>query len=257
MVWMTQNGMKLNVKKTQLMLLGNSHNVKELGQIELEIDGTTIVSQDTMNSLGLTIYSTMTWYDHINKISRSFHLSARSLYPLRPLLTENQFFDIFYTCAVSRINYMSILWGAANNCGRYLIEKKMRQAARILLYKNRQDRVRSDMYLRLKWLLPYDLYLYNLMCFVYTNIHNINPCPYFSNVFTSFCQVHSHETKQGRTRTFMYPIFEHTTMVNDAFRMRLQRNRTVNQQKLKLLHHSGFLNLKFIYYLVFKLKYLI
>jgi hypothetical protein len=146
MVWMTQNGMKLNVKKTQLMLLGNSHNVKELGQIELEIDGTTIVSQDTMNSLGLTIYSTMTWYDHINKISRSFHLSARSLYPLRPLLTENQFFDIFYTCAVSRINYMSILWGAANNCSHYLIEKKMRQAARILLYKNRQDPVRSDMY---------------------------------------------------------------------------------------------------------------
>jgi hypothetical protein len=55
------------------------------------------------------------------------------------------------------------------------------------------------MYLRLKWLLPYDLYFYNLMCFVYTNIHNINPCAYFSNVFTSTFQIHNYETRMNKS----------------------------------------------------------
>jgi hypothetical protein len=80
---MKRNGMKLNVKKTQLILLENAHNISKIGQVKLELDGTTIFSQDTLKSLGLTIDSKLTWYDHLNKISRSFHLAARSLYPLR------------------------------------------------------------------------------------------------------------------------------------------------------------------------------
>jgi hypothetical protein len=90
---------------------------------------------------------------------------------------------------------MSILWGAANNSGRFVIERKLRQAARILLHKHRQDPIKSDMYEKLKWLLPNDLYLFNLMCFVYQNIHSIKPCPYFSNVFITTGQIHNHETR--------------------------------------------------------------
>jgi hypothetical protein len=195
MLWMDKNGMKLNVTKTQLLVLGNSYNVSQMGQVEIDLDGTIIKSQDTLKSLGLTIDSKLTWYEHINKLSRSYHLAARSLYPLRYLLNNQQFLNIFNACVISKVKYMSILWGAANNSGRKVVERYMRKSARIILNKNWQDPIRSDMYKILKWLMPHDLYLFNLLCFVYENMHGINACSYFSDVFKVNHEIHNHDTR--------------------------------------------------------------
>jgi hypothetical protein len=84
-LWMKDNGMKLNVSKTQVILLGNAHNVAKIGPINIQIDGTIITSSDTLKSVGLTIDSRLSWVDHINKLSRSYHLSARSLLSIEVL----------------------------------------------------------------------------------------------------------------------------------------------------------------------------
>jgi hypothetical protein len=103
--------MKLNVGKTQFIVLGNGYNLAEIGKVQINIDGITIASQGTLKCLGLTVDSRLTWIEHINKLSRNLHLSARSLYPLRHLLTENQFIQIFNAVVFSKCNYISLLWG--------------------------------------------------------------------------------------------------------------------------------------------------
>jgi hypothetical protein len=196
--WMNDNGMKLNVLKTQVVVLGNAHNVAKIGTITLQIDDTTVTSQETLKSLGLTIDAKLSWLDHINKLSRSFHLSARSLYPLRSLLTDEQFRSIFNACVLSKCMYMSVLWGAATNNSLKIIERRIRQAARILLNKKWQDPIRADIYSTLKWFLPKDFYTYNLLCFVYHTIHNPNSNCYFLNQLRLSSDVHSHETRKAK-----------------------------------------------------------
>jgi hypothetical protein len=170
--WMNENGMKLNVTKTQFIVLGNGHNLTKIGQIQINIEGTTINSQDTFKSLGLTVDSRLTWVDHINKLSRNLHLSARSLYPLRHLLTDNQFILVFNAGVISKCNYMSLLWGAANQTNCNVIDRRIRQAARVILGKRWCDPVKSDIHSCLKWFFPHELHTFHLMCFTYKIIHS-------------------------------------------------------------------------------------
>jgi hypothetical protein len=44
--WMSKNGMRLNISKTQLIVIGNASNVARVGQVSIELDGVTIISTD-------------------------------------------------------------------------------------------------------------------------------------------------------------------------------------------------------------------
>jgi hypothetical protein len=55
--WMSSNGMTLNMSKTQIIVIGNAANVARIGQVSIEINGTTINSSDCIKSLGLQIDS--------------------------------------------------------------------------------------------------------------------------------------------------------------------------------------------------------
>jgi len=40
--WMTKNGMRLNLDKTQLIVIGNAQNVTKIGKVEIIVDNITI-----------------------------------------------------------------------------------------------------------------------------------------------------------------------------------------------------------------------
>jgi hypothetical protein len=75
---MSNNGMWLNISKTQLIVVGNASDVARVGQVSTELDGLTIISTGSIRSLGLVIDSRLSWTQHLNKISRTHHLMANS-----------------------------------------------------------------------------------------------------------------------------------------------------------------------------------
>jgi hypothetical protein len=131
---------------------------------------------------------------HINS-SETLHLSARSLYPLRHLLTENQ---VFNAVVFSKYNYMSLLWGAANKTNCNIIERRICQAARVILMKRWFDRIKFEIHSCLKWLLPHELHTFHLICFKYKTIHSQSICSYFGEVFKSVGDLHSHGTRNTK-----------------------------------------------------------
>jgi len=192
--WMTLNGMQLNVEKTQLILLGNAVNVSRIGQITINIDGKTIQSSDTIKSLGLTIDAELKWLTHINKLSRSYHLTAKSLYPLKRILSTDNFIKIFNACVLSLCNFMSIIWGTASKSSLKIIEKNIRTSARIILGKRKYDPIKDDIYGRLGWFLPKDSYDYSALCLIF-KITKTEEIPYFRNTLKYRHEIHSHQTR--------------------------------------------------------------
>jgi hypothetical protein len=112
--WMSENGMALHVSKTQLIVVGNASNVARVGQVSLDINGTVILSSDCIKSLGLQIDSKLSWSHHINSLSRCFHFMAKSLYPLKPVLSIMNFMRIIEACVICLTNYMVFIWGNAS-----------------------------------------------------------------------------------------------------------------------------------------------
>jgi hypothetical protein len=101
--------MTLNVSKTQLIVVGSASNVARIGQVSLDINGTVILSSDCIKSLGLQIDSKLFWSHRINSLSRRFHFMAKSLYPLKPVLSLVSFTRVIEACLISLTNYMVIV----------------------------------------------------------------------------------------------------------------------------------------------------
>jgi hypothetical protein len=79
---------------------------------------------------------------------------------------------------------MSLIWGSANKSSSKAIVRKIRQSARTVLRKGWQDPISYDIHNTLKWFLPHEMYLYNLLCFTYDITNSSTKSCYFYNVFT-------------------------------------------------------------------------
>jgi hypothetical protein len=179
MDWMKCNGMSLNVSKTQLIVIGNASNVARVGQVSIDVNGTVIVSTDCIKSLGLYKDSNLSWNQHINSLSRRYHFMAKSLYPLKPVLSSINMLRIIEACLISLTNYMVIIWGNASESNIRIIDRCIRSSARALLSKSKYDRILSDIYEQLHWLLPADSHIYFSLCLIY-KILKRQCIPYFN-----------------------------------------------------------------------------
>jgi len=199
---MKDNGMKLNIEKTHVILLGNASNIAKIGRISININGTLVQSSDKLTSLGLTIDPQLKWSHHINNISRNYHFVAKSLYPLKHLLSPQNFRKIFHACANSLLNYMSVRGQLPNLLFIYLnllllfipkLESNIRGSARIILKKSKSEPI-FEIYNTLNWLLPLDIHTYFTICFLY-NVIVLNSYPFFQDLFKNRGDIHSHMTR--------------------------------------------------------------
>jgi hypothetical protein len=127
---MRLNGIKINVKKLQLLV---SFNVPKIGQYSIELYGTIIRSSETIKIVGFVIDSRLKWAQQINKISRSNHLAARSIYPLRSILSENYFLLLVNAYIMSIFDYMVIILGNASKKCSSCVYRCIPRAARSVL----------------------------------------------------------------------------------------------------------------------------
>lgn len=195
--WMVGNGMKINVKKTQLIILGNAHNVAKIGQITINFDGVTITSQSTIKCLGLKIDSKLSWYDHINDLSRKCHFVAKSLHPLRPIISMQNYLKIMNACVISLVNYMVAIWGTAAKKHLRIIESCMRKSARNILGMRKFDPVSDYMHTKLKWLLPQENHFYRINLFIFQVSQR--KLPYFNDFLVRSSEIHDHFTRGNDT----------------------------------------------------------
>jgi hypothetical protein len=75
--------------------------------------------------------------------------------------------------------------------------RKIRQSARTVLRKGWQDPISYDIHNTLKWFLPHEMYLYNLLGFTYDVTNCSTKSCYFYNVFTPVSDIHTHDTRNS------------------------------------------------------------
>jgi len=72
--WLKQNYLKINVEKTQLLLLGGKSREQELERLRITLNGVEVGQHDHVKYLGVTIDSQLTWKQHVSQIrQKCFH----------------------------------------------------------------------------------------------------------------------------------------------------------------------------------------
>ena len=69
-MWIKSNGLKMNVAKTQLMVL-NRKSKDKAEQIQVKIDGTELNKQCSVRYLGVHIDKDLTWKVHVNYLRQT------------------------------------------------------------------------------------------------------------------------------------------------------------------------------------------
>ena len=66
--WVQRNKLTLNVKKTQLLLLGRRRREAELNQVEVWLEEQVLPRSSCVRCLGVWIDDKLSWKDHISRV---------------------------------------------------------------------------------------------------------------------------------------------------------------------------------------------
>ena len=79
--WVLNNGLKLNVKKTNYMVFTNRHNVEK--DLNISLNGIKIESTERERFLGVIMDTSMTWKLHINALTSKISRNAGIIFKLK------------------------------------------------------------------------------------------------------------------------------------------------------------------------------
>ena len=161
---------KLNPSNFQILVLGVHDS--EL-PISIQTANTSITSADTVELLGITIDSKLTFSSHISSLCHRASLKIRSLNRISPYLQQNQLKLLFNSFILSTFNYAPIIWMFCSKSSCKKVDSIHKRALRTVY----QDFTKS--YEELLQVSGYkgihEVHISFLLCKVYKTVNGLNP----------------------------------------------------------------------------------
>ena len=133
MQWFTDNSMKANAGKFQLMFL--SRNVDTTDCI-LRMDDINIKASNSINILGVKLDKDLKFQLQINEICSQSGKQINALKRIRHYLDKSCRMTIYNSYINSNFNYCSVVWMFTNKCNKDKLEKTNKRALRFVSGKN-------------------------------------------------------------------------------------------------------------------------
>ena len=192
--WMTDNKLKLNDDKTEVMIISSSRMSTALSIPESFVIGNgSVPFSDTVKNLGVTLDCHLSLKTHVLNLVRTANFELRRISSIRRLLTTEATATLVSAFILSRLDYCNSL---LSGCPRSLIlrlQKVQNNAARLILGISKREHI-SPHLASLHWL-PIDSRIkYKLACICYNCMStNSPPTPLtflpFTQLPVSFTQV--------------------------------------------------------------------
>ena len=108
--WVDNNGLALNLKKTNYMIFSRQRN---LIFRDVVISGVTIERKTEARFLGVIIDNKLNWSQHISAMKMKMARYIGVMYKLKKYLPLEARLQIYHSFVQSHLNYCSLVWGFA------------------------------------------------------------------------------------------------------------------------------------------------
>jgi len=172
--WYTKYGLKINIKKTQCMLVGSKVQLNniEVAQKYLILNKNKVDFVKSVTNLGVQFDTDMKFKSHIANLCKKVNSKLLYLnktrkfhtFVTRKLLVENLAFSYLYYCHE--------VWGLLNQNQTSKIQRLINFGAKIIFCKNKFDHA-SELIKQLKWFNATQLTNYFVGCYIYKEVKEL------------------------------------------------------------------------------------
>ena len=138
--------------KTQFIWLGSCQQLQKITVESIDLAGSTLKFQSSVNDLGVLIDSKLTMREHVQRVCRSSFYQLRQLFVIRSSLSMKTCTALVHAFVTSRFDYCNSLLAGINKELLNKLKSVLRFAARLVMRKRKFDPISEDIRNTLHWL---------------------------------------------------------------------------------------------------------
>ena len=183
--WMTDNKLKLNDDKTEVMIIASSRMSTALSIPEsVDIGNASVPFSDTVKNLGVTLDCHLSLKTHVLNVVRTANFELRRISSIRRLLTTEATATLVSAFILSRLDYCNSFLSGCPLSLILRLQKVQNNAARLILGISKREHISPHLD-SLHWLQIDSRIKYKLACICY-NCMSTNSPPYLSDLLTVY-----------------------------------------------------------------------
>ena len=139
--WLSDNFLKLNPSKTELLVTGPKNQIPLHRNLSLTLNGCIVTPSTTVKNLGVRLDENLSFATHIADISKSALYHLHNIRKIRPMLTDTDAATLIHTLVSSRLDYCNTLFSGLPASTTNKLQSVQNTAARILTRTRKYDRI--------------------------------------------------------------------------------------------------------------------
>ncbi|XP_041638364.1 uncharacterized protein LOC121506616, partial [Cheilinus undulatus] len=172
--WMTSNQLKLNSSKTELMVVAPKALLQKVGDLMLDVDGTSICPSSEVRNLGVILDSTLSFQSHIKSVTKSAFYHLKNISRLRPSLPDSVAETLIHAFITSRLDYCNGVLSGVPSKTLDRLQYVQNSAARVLT-RTRPWKHITPTLIHLHWLPIKSRINYKVLLLTYKSLHALAP----------------------------------------------------------------------------------
>ena len=197
--WMSQNFLRLNANKTELLVVGPKTQLPLLADLSLNIESCAITPNPKVKNLGVTFDSTLSFDGHIKEVTKTAFFHLRNISKIRPLLSAADAEILIHAFVSSRLDYCNVLFSGLPLCSTKRLQLVQNAAARILTRTKKYDHI-TPVLISLHWLPIQARSDFKVLLLTYKCLHGLAPL-YLSEIIIPYIPTRALRSQDGNFLT--------------------------------------------------------
>ena len=192
--WFCHHRMKVNEKKTQLIVLGTQAMLRSVADSTITFNGSPIHSSTTVKDLGVTIDQHLNYHSHVDALIGKCTGMLISLSTARSVIPSPTLAALVQALVLSAVRYCISVYGSCGSSQLTRIQKIINFGARVVSGRKRRDHI-SDVVQQLGWMNARQLVEYHTVSMVQSIVKTGLPESIHRTIGPPANQRHTHNTR--------------------------------------------------------------
>ena len=149
--WMFDNKLCLNESKTEFIIFGRKHRLRNLPNITLSLGDASITASGNVRNLGAVLDSELSFHDHVSKVCSVCNFHIHRAWKIRKYITEDAAIKLMLATVISRLDYCNAILTNIQKKEINRLQKIQNAAARCISMCDRRSSI-TPVLKRLHWL---------------------------------------------------------------------------------------------------------